>query len=79
VLLLDQLGLQQFELHAHRAQFVAQQEVGVGEGQAVGALGPVVARGRRLSGGVLFGAGKVAGGELGASRLSMGRELTRCA
>jgi hypothetical protein len=37
--LLHQLGLEQFELHAHRAQFLAQQELGVGEGQPVGAFG----------------------------------------
>ena len=46
--LLHQLGLEQLELHAHRAQLLAQQELGVGEGEPVGALGPVVARRRRL-------------------------------
>ena len=42
LLVLDHLGLEQLELHAHRAQLFAQQEVGVGEGEPVGAVGAVV-------------------------------------
>ena len=49
MLLLDQLGLEQFQLHAHRAQFLAQQEIGVAEGEFIsgvrglgGALGPAL-------------------------------------
>ena len=79
---LHHLGLEQLELHAHRAQFVAQQELGVGEGQPVGALGPAVARGRRHATGVLLGGGEVAGGEVVAlgsmgSRFVKARSLAR--
>ena len=40
LLVLHQLGLEQLELHPHRAQLLAQQEIGVGEGEPVRALGP---------------------------------------
>jgi hypothetical protein len=40
LLLLHQLGLEQLELQPHRAQLLAQQELGVGEGHAEGAAGP---------------------------------------
>ena len=50
LLVLHQLGLEQLELHAHRAQLLAQQEVGVGEGEPVGALRAVVAGVRDLFG-----------------------------
>ena len=66
LLLLDELGLEQLELHAHGAQLLAQQELGVGEGEAVGAFGAFVARRRLGGGGFLFGAREVARGEVGA-------------
>ena len=40
LLVLHQLGLEELELEPDRAQLLAQQEVDVGEGQPVRALGP---------------------------------------
>ena len=44
LLVLDQFRLEQLELEPDRAQLLAQQEVGVGEGEPVGAFRPFVAR-----------------------------------
>jgi hypothetical protein len=79
---LDHLRLEQLELHAHRAQLLAQQEAGVGEGELVGAFGPAVQRRLRLRLGFLLRGREVAGGEVrvfvggAGSAFVHGRSLT---
>jgi hypothetical protein len=76
LLVLHQLGLEQLELHAHRAHLFAQQEGGVGEGEAIRTLGAFVARcrGDATGGGVLPRSREVAAGE---GWLVHARELKR--
>ena len=61
----DQLGLQQLQLHAHRAQVFAQQKTLVGEGQLVAAVGAAVERRGFVRRGFFCGRREVACAEVG--------------